>query len=177
MNIEVDQFGRNTNQSNINSSSDERSKKILDSLSEIKDQLQDKNFLPNSEPNINLPKKNLEISNFKELNKRLFNLEKKLIEMNNRLELNNENHHSFNSDFDDSNEETSIFNNLENESITNVGKSLLVLNGDKESYISKFRFYHFILLFAGMSGVLILLASLKLGLSINQILKIFLNNF
>jgi len=57
MNIEVDQFGRNTNQSNINTSNDDRSKKILDSLSEIKEQLQNKNFSPKSEPSISIPKK------------------------------------------------------------------------------------------------------------------------
>jgi len=64
MNIEVDQFGRNTNQPSINNSNDERSKKILDSLSEIKEQLQNKNFSPKSETNISPSKKNLENSNF-----------------------------------------------------------------------------------------------------------------
>ena len=59
MNVEVDQFGRNTNQSNINTSNDDRSKKILDSLSEIKEQLQNKNFSPKSEPSISIPKKDL----------------------------------------------------------------------------------------------------------------------
>ena len=172
MNIEVDQFGRNTDQSNIDNSSNERSKKILDSLSEIKQQLQNKSFSPKFEPDVNSPKKNLENSNFEELNKRLFNLEKRLIEMNDKLELKNENHHSFYSDFDDGHEEKSIFNSLENESITNVGKSLLVLDKDKKGNISKFRFYHFVIIFLGMSGSLILLTSLKLGLSINQIIKI-----
>ena len=177
MNIEVDQFGRNTNQPSINNSNDERSKKILDSLSEIKEQLQNKNFSPKSETNISPSKKNLENSNFEELNKRLFNLEKRLIELNNKLELNDENHHNFHPDFDDSNDQKSIFSNFENNSITNVGKSLLVLDGGKEVYVSKFKFYHFVVIFAVMSGALILLTSIKLGLSINQIIKIFLNNF
>ena len=79
MKIEVDQFGRNTNQSSININNDERSKKILDSLSEIKEQLQNKNLSPKSETNINPPKKNLENSNFEQLNERLLNLEKILI--------------------------------------------------------------------------------------------------
>ena len=68
MNIEVDQFGRNTNQSNINTSNDDRSKKILDSLSEIKEQLQNKNFSPKSEPSISIPKKDIKNLNFEELN-------------------------------------------------------------------------------------------------------------
>ena len=176
MNIEVDQFGRDANQSNINRSNDERNKKILDSLSEIKEQLQNKNFSPKSETNINSTTKNIENSNFEELNKRLFNLENRLIEMNNKLELNNKNQ-SFNSDFDISNEERSIFNNFEKDSNTNVGKSLLVLDGDKETQVSKFKFYHFLVILAGMSGILILLISLKLGLSINQIIKVFISKF
>ena len=177
MNIEVDQFGRNTNQSNINTSNDDRSKKILDSLSEIKEQLQNKNFSPKSEPSISIPKKDLKNLNFEELSERLSSLEKRLIEMNDKLKLNNEIHYSVNSDFDDSNQEISIFNNFENESISNSGKSLLVLDEDKNIHLSKFKFYHFIVIFAGMSGVLIFLSSKKLGLSINQIIKIILNNF
>ena len=97
--------------------------------------------------------------------------------MNNKLKLNSENHNSFHSDFDNNNDQKSIFSNFENDSIINVGKSLLVLDGDEEAYVSKFRFYHFVVIFAVMSGALILLTSIKLGLSINQIINIFLNNF
>ena len=48
MSLDVDQFGRST--SINNSSNDDKSKKILESLSEIKQQLSDKNYTPKKEP-------------------------------------------------------------------------------------------------------------------------------
>jgi hypothetical protein len=48
MSLDVDQFGRST--SSINPSDDDKSKKILESLSEIKQQLSNKNYTPKKEP-------------------------------------------------------------------------------------------------------------------------------
>ena len=48
MSLDVDQFGRST--SSNNPSADDKSNKILESLSEIKQQLSDKNYNPKKEP-------------------------------------------------------------------------------------------------------------------------------
>ena len=93
MNIEVDQFGRNTNQSNTNNNNNEdKNKKILESLSEIKEQLQNKNFSPKSDPPINLSNKISKNSDFEELNQRLINLERSLIDINDKLKTKSDNY-------------------------------------------------------------------------------------
>lgn len=173
MNIEVDQFGRNTNQSNTNNNNEDKNKKILESLSEIKEQLQNKNFSPISDPPVNLSNKISKNSDFEELNQRLINLERSLIDINEKLKTKGENFQDINSNLKNFNEEKSIFNNLEKSS----SKNLLVLDTDKDLYVTKFKFYHFIITFAGMSGLLIYLTSIQLGMPINQIIKIILNIF
>lgn len=173
MNIEVDQFGRNTNQSNINNNNEDKNKKILESLSEIKEQLQNKNFSPISDPPVNLSSKISKNSDFEELNQRLINLERSLIDINEKLKTKGENFQDINSNLKNFDEEKSIFNNLERSS----SKNLLVLDTDKDLYVTKFKFYHFIITFAGMSGLLIYLTSIQLGMPINQIIKIILNIF
>ena len=173
MNIEVDQFGRNKNQSNTNNNNEDKNKKILDSLSEIKEQLQNKNFSPISDPPVNLSNKISKNSDFEELNQRLINLERSLIDINEKLKTKGENFQDINSNLKNFDEEKSIFNNLEKSS----SKKLLVLDTDKDLYVTKFKFYHFIITFAGMSGLLIYLTSIQLGMPINQIIKIILNIF
>ena len=173
MNIEVDQFGRNANQSNTNNNNEDKNKKILESLSEIKEQLQNKNFSPISDPPVNLSNKISKNSDFEELNQRLINLERSLIDINEKLKTKGENFQDINSNLKNFNEEKSIFNNLEKSS----SKNLLVLDTDKDLYVTKFKFYHFIITFAGMSGLLIYLTSIQLGMPINQIIKIILNIF
>ena len=177
MNIEVDQFGRNTNQSNTNNNNEDKNKKILESLSEIKEQLQNKNFSPISDPPVNLSNKISKNSDFEELNQRLINLERSLIEINDKLKTKGKNFQNIDSNFKNSNEEKSIFNDLEKSSIKNEGKNLLVLDTNKDLYVTKFKFYHFIITIAVMSGLLIYLTSIQLGMPINQIIKIILNIF
>ena len=177
MNIEVDQFGRNTNQSNTNNNNEDKNKKILESLSEIKEQLQNKNFSPVSDPPVNLLNKISKNSDFEELNQRLINLERSLIDINDKLKTKGKNFQNVDSNLKNSNEEKSIFNDLEKSSIKNEGKNLLVLDTDKDLYVTKFKFYHFIITFAVMSGLLIFLTSFQLGMPINQIIKIVLNIF
>ena len=177
MNIEVDQFGRNTNQSNTNNNNEDKNKKILDSLSEIKEQLQNKNFSPISDPPVNLSNNFSKNSDFEELNQRLINLERSLIDINKKLKIKGENFQDINSKLKNFNEEKSIFDNLEKSSNKNERKNLLVLDTDKDLYVTKFKFYHFIITFAGMSGLLIYLTSIQLGMPINQIIKIILNIF
>ena len=177
MNIEVDQFGRNTNQSNTNYNNEDKNKKILESLSEIKEQLQNKNFSPISDPPVNLSNKISKNSDFEELNQRLINLERSLIDINDKLKTKGKNFQNVDSNLKNSNEEKSIFNDLEKSSIKNEGKNLLVLDTNKDLYVTKFKFYHFIITFAVMSGLLIYLTSIQLGMPINQIIKIVLNIF
>jgi len=177
MNIEVDQFGRNTNQSNTNNNNEDKNKKILESLSEIKEQLQNKNFSPISDPPVNLLNKISKNSDFEELNQRLINLERSLIDINDKLKTKGKNFQNVDSNLKNSNEEKSIFNDLEKSSIKNEGKNLLVLDTDKDLYVTKFKFYHFIITIAVMSGLLIYLTSIRLGMPINQIIKIVLNIF
>ena len=177
MNIEVDQFGRNTNQSNTNNNNEDKNKKILESLSEIKEQLQNKNFSPVSDPPVNLLNKNSKNSEFEELDQRIINLERSLIDINDKLKTKGKNFQNVDSNLKNSNEEKSIFNDLEKSSIKNEGKNLLVLDIDKDVYVTKFKFYHFIITIAVMSGLLIYLTSIKLGMPINQIIKIILNIF
>ena len=177
MNIEVDQFGRNTNQSSTNNNNEDKNKKILESLSEIKEQLQNKNFSPVSDPPVNLLNKISKNSDFEELNQRLINLERSLIDINDKLKTKGKNFQNVDSNLKNSNEEKSIFNDLEKSSIKNEGKNLLVLDTNKDLYVTKFKFYHFIITFAVMSGLLIYLTSIQLGMPINQIIKIILNIF
>ena len=177
MNIEVDQFGRNTNQSNTNNNNEDKNKKILESLSEIKEQLQNKNFSPISDPPVNLSNKFSKNSDFEELNQRLINLERSLIDINDKLKTKGKNFQNVDSNLKNSNEEKSIFNDLEKSSIKNEGKNLLVLDTNKDLYVTKFKFYHFIITFAVMSGLLIYLTSIQLEMPINQIIKIVLNIF
>ena len=77
---DIDQFGRDTTKNNNPSFNEEKSKKILDSLAEIKNQLENKDYNPNiddSSPRIrasNLKNK----SDFDELKLKIESLEKKL---------------------------------------------------------------------------------------------------
>ena len=76
---DIDQFGRDTTKNNNPSLNEEKSKKILDSLAEIKNQLENKDYNPNvddSSPRIrvsNLKNK----SDFDELKFKIESLEKK----------------------------------------------------------------------------------------------------
>ena len=77
---DIDQFGRDTTKNNNPSFNEEKSKKILDSLAEIKNQLENKDYNPNvddSSPRIrvsNLKNK----SDFDELKLKIESLEKKI---------------------------------------------------------------------------------------------------
>ena len=76
---DLDQFGRDTTKNNNPSFNEEKSKKILDSLAEIKNQLENKDYNPNvddSSPRIrasNLKNK----SDFDELKLKIESLEKR----------------------------------------------------------------------------------------------------
>ena len=77
---DIDQFGRDTTKNNNQRFNDEKSKKILDSLAEIKNQLENKDYNPNvddSSPRIRVSDlKNK--SDFDELKLKIESLEKKI---------------------------------------------------------------------------------------------------
>ena len=62
--LDIDQFGRDTSKNNTPSLNEEKSKKILDSLAEIKNHVENKNYNPNfDEPSpkikISIPQENV----------------------------------------------------------------------------------------------------------------------
>ena len=59
---DIDQFGRDTTKNNNPSLNEEKSKKILDSLAEIKNQLENKDY----NPNFDEPSPKIKISNLKD---------------------------------------------------------------------------------------------------------------
>ena len=78
---DVDQFGRDTSKNYISSLNEGKSKKILDSLAEIKNQLENKNYNPNVEESILKTKvsNTKNNSNYEELKLKIESLEEKLI--------------------------------------------------------------------------------------------------
>ena len=77
---DIDQFGRDTSKSNTSNLNEDKSKKILDSLAEIKKQLENKEYSPKVEqtsPTIEV-KSNNDNLDFNELNSKIESLEKKL---------------------------------------------------------------------------------------------------
>ena len=77
---DIDQFGRDTSKSNTSNLNEDKSKKILDSLAEIKKQLENKEYSPKVEqtsPTIEVKSTNDNLD-FNELNSKIESLEKKL---------------------------------------------------------------------------------------------------
>ena len=129
MNSEVDQFGRNTSNSDL--LSDEKSKRILDALSDIKNQLQNDEFVPKSsntysEKNVKEKKDIADDLNFKNLQEKIESLEKKinLIVQN----LDNKSFRDVNKENAFNDEEKSVFHRFEKNSELEIGKSLTVVN-------------------------------------------------
>ena len=88
MNDQVDQFGRDKSKTLSDNISNDRSKKILESLAEIKNQLENKDYTPKVEVNnntLNRDVKNIKSKNldFDLLQKRIELLEEKLINLTN----------------------------------------------------------------------------------------------
>jgi len=129
MNSEIDQFGRSA--SNSDMLSDEKSKRILDALSDIKNQLQNDEFVPKSsntysEKNVKEKKYIADDLNFKNLQEKIESLEKKInlivqnLDNKSFKDVNKENTFNF--------EEKSVFHQFEKNSEPEVGKSLTVVN-------------------------------------------------
>ena len=179
MSDQVDQFGRDKAKSSIVNIQEDKSKKILESLTEIKNQLENKDFKPNinvNQSSTNNENKNInKISDFDQLHKKVELLEKKINDLINQIELKNYKTEK-NIDKNFSNE-NSIFHNFDKENDLDSGKSLLVLDDQDKSKLYIFKFYHFFLLTLFMIVFLILLISFQLKISFFEVIEIFLSEF
>ena len=140
---DIDQFGRDTSKSNTSNLNEDKSKKILDSLAEIKKQLENKEYSPKVEqtsPTIEVNSNNDNLD-FNELNSKIESLEKKLNSLDSFLQNKSEV-----TQVDQSLDgELSIFHQLDNQSPIKQNKSLLVLESENINYKSKFKLFHFIM--------------------------------
>ena len=180
MKSEVDQFGR----SSANSDriiSDEKSKRILEALSDIKNQLQNDEFIPKVEKeNISRSKEIKKDTNhdldFKNLHYKIESLEKKINQIVENLQNNQKG--VFKKEDELEEEDQSIFHRIENNnSDQKQSKSIVVLENQNLQNKSSFKFYHFLILLVILLVVLTLIASKKLGLPISESLDFFLSLF
>ena len=144
---DIDQFGRDTTKNNNPSLNEEKSKKTLDSLAEIKNQLENKDYNPNfDEPSPKIKISNLKNkSDFDELKSKIETLEKKLNSIDTLLsnKLNNSKVHEPISQKLNGN--LSIFHHIDNQSSIEQNKSLLVLENEGEFNRSNFNLFRFIM--------------------------------
>ena len=173
---DIDQFGRDTSKNNTQSLNEEKSKKILDSLAEIKNQLENKDYNPNvddSSPRIrasNLKNK----SDFDELKLKIESLEKKLNTIDaflNNKSSNEKFHEPINKKLDG---DLSIFHKLDNQSSIQQNKSLLVLEDEADFNRSNFNLFRFIMTINFLIIVLIALIVYIKDIPIKDIISIFL---
>ena len=173
---DIDQFGRDTTKNNNPSLNEEKSKKILDSLAEIKNQLENKDYNPNvddSSPRIrvsNLKNK----SDFDELKLKIESLEKKINTidtfLNNKSSI-KEVHEPMSKKLDG---DLSIFHKLDNQSSIQQNKSLLVLEDEGDFNRSNFNLFRFIMTINFLIIVLIALIVYIKDIPIKDIISIFL---
>ena len=173
---DIDQFGRDTTKNNNPSFNEEKSKKILDSLAEIKNQLENKDYNPNvddSSPRIrasNLKNK----SDFDELKLKIESLEKKLNSIDtllNNKSINEEIYEPISQKFDGN---ISIFHQLDNQSSTLSNNSLLVLENENDLHKSNFNLFRFIMTINFLIIVLIGLIVYIKDIPFKNIISIFL---
>ncbi len=179
MNSEVDQFGRSAN--NLKELNNDKSKKILEALNDIKNQLQNDEFIPKVEKeNLSRTKEIKKDTNhnldFKNLHYKIESLEKKI----NRIieNLHNSQKGNFVKEEDINEEDLSIFHKIKNNKLEQKpSKSIVVLENQNLQNITNFKFYHFLILIIILVTILTLIASKKLGLPISESLNFFLSLF
>ena len=172
---DIDQFGRDTTKNNNPSFNEEKSKKILDSLAEIKNQLENKDYNPNvddSSPRIrvsNLKNK----SDFDELKLKIESLEKKintidtiLINKSSIKEVHEPTSKKLDGDL-------SVFHQIDNQSSMQQNKSLLVLENESDLNKSNFNLFRFIMTINFLFLVLIGLIVYIKNIPLKDILNIF----
>ena len=168
---DIDQFGRDTSKSNTSNLNEDKSKKILDSLAEIKKQLENKEYSPKVEqtsPTIEV-KSNNDNLDFNELNSKIESLEKKLNSLDSFLQ-NKSEVTQLGQSLDG---ELSIFHQLDNQSPIKQNKSLLVLESENINYKSKFKLFHFIMTINFLFLILISLIVYIKNIPIKEVLNIF----
>ena len=154
---DIDQFGRDTTKNNNPSLNEEKSKKILDSLAEIKNQLENKDYNPN----------------FDELKLKIESLEKKInvidTFLNNKSSI-KEVHEPTSKKLDG---DLSIFHKLDYQSSIHQNKSLLVLEDEGDFIRSNFNLFRFIMTINFLTIVLIGLIVYIKDIPIKNIISIF----
>ena len=168
---DIDQFGRDTSKSNTSNLNEDKSKKILDSLAEIKKQLENKEYSPKVEqtsPTIEVKSANDNLD-FNELNSKIESLEKKLNSLDSFLQ-NKSEVTQVGQSLDG---ELSIFHQLDNQSSIKQNKSLLVLESENINYKSKFKLFHFIMTINFLFLILIGLIIYIKNIPIKEVLNIF----
>jgi len=168
---DIDQFGRDTSKSNTSNLNEDKSKKILDSLAEIKKQLENKEYSPKVEqtsPTIEVKSTNDNLD-FNELNSKIESLEKKLNSLDSFLQ--NKSEVTQVDQLLDG--ELSIFHQLDNQSPIKQNKSLLVLESENINYKSKFKLFHFIMTINFLFLILIGLIVYIKNIPIKEVLNIF----
>ena len=179
MNSEVDQFGRSTN--NSEGLNDDKSKRILEALSDIKNQLQNDEFIPKVEKeNISrikdIKKDTKHDLDFKNLNYKIESLEKKINQIVENIQNNQKGDLKKDEELEEENQ--SIFHKIENNNLDQKqSKSIIVLENQDLQNISSFKFYHFLILLVILLIVLNLIISKNLGLTISESLNFFLSLF
>ena len=178
MNSEVDQFGRRTN--NSDGLNDDKSKRILEALSDIKNQLQNDEFIPKVEKeNITRSKEINKDTNhdldFKNLHYKIESLEKKINQIVENLQNNQKGVLKKEEELEE--EAQSIFHKIENNNSGQQSKSIVVLENQSLQNISNFKFYHFLILLVILLVVLTLITSNNLGLTLSESLNFFLSLF
>ena len=179
MNSDVDQFGRSTNSSD--GLNDDKSKRILEALSDIKNQLQNDEFIPKVEKEnisrIKDIKKDIKHDlDFKNLHYKIESLEKKINQIVENLQNNQKGGLKKEEELEE--EDQSIFHKIENNnSDQKQSKSIIVLENQNLQNISSFKFYHFLILLIILLVVLTLIISNNLGLTISESLNFFLRLF
>ena len=168
---DIDQFGRDTSKSNTSNLNEDKSKKILDSLAEIKKQLENKEYSPKVEqtsPTIEVKSTNDNLD-FNELNSKIESLEKKINSLDAFLQKKSE-VKQVDQSLDG---ELSIFHQLDNQSPIKQNKSLLVLESENINYKSKFKLFHFIMTINFLFLILIGLIVYIKNIPIKEVLNIF----
>ena len=172
---DIDQFGRDTTKNNNPSFNEEKSKKILDSLAEIKNQLENKDYNPNIDDSSPITRaSNLKNkSDFDELKLKIESLEKKIntidTYLNNKSSL-KEVHEPTSKKLDG---DLSIFHQLDYQSSRQQNKSLLVLENESDLNTSNFNLFRFIMTINFLFLVLIGLIVYIKNIPLKDILKIF----
>ena len=172
---DIDQFGRDTSKNNTTNLNEEKSKKILDSLAEIKNQLENKDYNPNVDDSSTKIKisSSKNKSDFDELKSKIESLEKKLNFIDSLLSDKSKNFEVNEPIPQKVDGNLSIFHQIDNQSTMQQNKSLLVLENGNDLHKSNFNLFRFIMTINFLFLVLIgLIVNIK-NIPLKDILKIF----